>query len=129
MKIEHFAMNVKDPVAMAEWYTRNLAMRVVRTGGPPNNMTFLADESNHVMIEIYCNTSAPIPDYFTMDPLVEHLAFVATGDIKATIAALLAAGATLYSDVSVTAAGDELAMIRDPWGFAIQLARRQKQMI
>ena len=129
MKIEHFAMNVKDPVAVAKWYTDHLGMRVVRAGAAPTFTTFMTDESNAVMIEIYCNTNALVPDYATMDPLIEHLAFVATGNIRDTIARLLSAGATLYSDVSVTPAGDDLAMLRDPWGFAIQLARRQKPMI
>jgi glyoxylase I family protein len=129
MKIEHFAMNVKDPVAVARWYTDNLGTRVVRAGGPPTYTTFMTDESNHVMVEIYNNSNALVPDYAAMDPLIEHLAFVATGDIRESIARLLAAGATLYSDVGITPAGDELAMLRDPWGFAIQLARRQKPMI
>ena len=32
-------------------------------------------------------------------------------------------------DISVTPAGDQLAMLRDPWGFAIQLAKRNQPMI
>ncbi len=129
MKIEHFAIIVKDPPAVAQWYTDNLGMRVVRAGGPPNYTTFIADETNQVMIEIYYNASAPVPDYASMDPLVVHLAFVAIGDIREQINRLLAAGATLYSDVSVTPFGDDLAMLRDPWGFSIQLARRKNPMI
>jgi glyoxylase I family protein len=81
------------------------------------------------MMEIYYNAAAPVPDYASMDPLVVHLAFVATSDMRAQINRLLAAGATLYSDISVTPFGDELAMLRDPWGFSIQLAHRQKPMI
>src|SRR5512143_1019908 len=121
MKIEHFALNVKDPTAMARWYSENLGMRVVRAGGPPVHTTFLADESGSVMVEIYCNTAAPIPDYASMDPLLVHIAFMAVGDIKEQMARLVAAGATVYSDVGLTPAGDELAMLRDPWGLAIQI--------
>ncbi len=129
MKIEHFAIIVKDPPAVAKWYEDNLGMRVVRAGGAPTFTTFIADETNQVMMEIYFNTAAPVPDYASMDPLVVHLAFVATGDIRTQINRLLAAGATMYSDVSVTPFGDELTMLRDPWGFSIQLARRKNPMI
>ena len=129
MKIEHFAIIVKDPPAVARWYVDNLGMRVVRAGGPPTFTTFIADEGNQVMVEIYNNASVPVPDYATLDPLIVHMAFVATGDMKEQVARLLAAGAVLYSDISTTPAGDQLVMLRDPWGFAIQIARRQKPMI
>ncbi|HEY3291824.1 MAG TPA: VOC family protein [Anaerolineae bacterium] len=129
MKIEHFALNVKDPVAMAKWYSEHLGMRVVRAGAAPVYTTFLADETGQVMVEIYHNDSAPVPDYAEMDPLVVHMAFVAADDIRLTVDKLLDAGATLYSDIALTAAGDQLVMLRDPWGFCIQFAKRQKPMI
>jgi glyoxylase I family protein len=128
MKIEHIAIIVKDPVAVAKWYTQNLGMRVVRAGGAPTFTTFLADEGDHVMIEMYANPSVPVPDYASMDPLVLHLAFVSY-DIQADHARLLAAGATPAGEINTTPAGDQLAMLRDPWGFAIQLARRNQPMI
>ncbi len=129
MKIEHFALIVKDPPAVARWYKENLGLRVVRAGGPPTFTTFITDECNQVMVEIYYNQSVAVPDYASMDPLVVHMAFVASGDMREQVARLLAAGATLYSDIGATPAGDQLAMLRDPWGFSIQLAHRQKPML
>jgi glyoxylase I family protein len=41
---------------------------------------------------------------------------------------LVAAGATVADDLVRTAAGDELVMLRDPWGVALQLARRAQPM-
>jgi catechol 2,3-dioxygenase-like lactoylglutathione lyase family enzyme len=35
MKIEHFAINVKDPQAMAQWYVANLGMTIVRASDEP----------------------------------------------------------------------------------------------
>jgi catechol 2,3-dioxygenase-like lactoylglutathione lyase family enzyme len=58
MKIEHVAFNVADPVAMAQWYEKNLGMRTVRSGGPPVNARFVADASGSVLIEIYNNPKA-----------------------------------------------------------------------
>src|SRR6266446_4025618 len=33
MKIEHFALQVPDPVAMAQWYVNHLGFSVARSGG------------------------------------------------------------------------------------------------
>jgi catechol 2,3-dioxygenase-like lactoylglutathione lyase family enzyme len=128
MRIEHVAMLVKDPVAVAKWYADHLGLRIVRAGGEPTYTHFLADEGNHVMVEIYYNPNVPVPDYGSMDPLILHLAFAAD-DMHGQRQRLLAAGAAPAGEVSVTPAGDELAMLRDPWGFAIQLARRRQPMI
>jgi glyoxylase I family protein len=128
MKIEHLAMLVKDPLAVAKWYTDVIGLRVVRQGPGPNHMHFLADDGNHVMIEIYTNETVPVPDYWSMDPLVLHLALVCA-NMQADHAKLVAAGCTPVGDISTTAAGDKLAMLRDPWGFAIQLADRMQPMI
>ena len=128
MKIEHVAMNVKDPLAVAKWYVENLGLRIVRAGGAPTFTHFLADEGDHVMVEIYYNSAAAVLDYASMDPLLLHLAFV-SHDMQADHARLIEAGATPAGDIGTTPAGDQLAMLRDPWGFAIQLARRNKPMI
>ena len=63
-----------------------------------------------------------------MDPLVLHVAF-APDDVPSTRARLLAAGATPVGDVVVTPAGDQFAMLRDPWGLALQLARRARPLV
>jgi catechol 2,3-dioxygenase-like lactoylglutathione lyase family enzyme len=128
MKIEHVAFNVSDPVTMAQWYEKNLGMRTVRSGGPPVNARFVADASGSVMIEIYNNPKAAVPDYRKQDPLILHLAFH-VDDVAATRQRLLAAGATPEGDVTRSDAGDDLAMVRDPWGFPVQLVRRAKAMI
>ena len=43
MKLEHVALLVADPVAMAAWYETHLGMRVVRKGDAPGHARFLAD--------------------------------------------------------------------------------------
>ncbi len=127
MKIEHLGLNVKDPVAMAQWYERNLGMRIVRKGGPPAHTHFLADDSGQVMFEIYCNTKAPMLDLPSTDLLTLHLAFLAD-DVVEKHRQLLAAGATPLDAPTVIASGDQLAVIRDPWGLAVQLVKRAKPM-
>jgi uncharacterized glyoxalase superfamily protein PhnB len=63
-----------------------------------------------------------------MDPLVLHVAF-APDDVRATRERLIAAGAVPVGDVVVTPTGDEFAMLRDPWGLALQLARRARPLV
>jgi len=122
------AFNVPDPVAMTQWYEQHLGMKTVRSSGPPHHMRFVADASGQTMLELYRNPKAPVPDYRAIDPLVMHLAFH-VADVPATRAGLLKAGATAEGDVTKTDSGDELAMLRDPWGFAVQLVNRAVPML
>ena len=128
MDIEHMGYQVPDPVGAARWYVENLGFRVTRSFGEPAYALFLADSSDHVMIEIYRNPKAPMPDYRSMDSLVLHLALECQ-DVEGVRARLLAAGATAEGEVVLAPNGDVLAMLRDPWGFPIQLVRRASPMI
>ncbi|MBM4019350.1 MAG: VOC family protein [Planctomycetes bacterium] len=128
MDIEHIGYQVPDPAGAARWYVENLGLRVARSFGPPAHAHFLADPSGHVMIEIYNNPLAPVPDYRAMDPLVLHLA-LECGDVAAVRERLLAAGASAEGGVTTAPNGDVLAMLRDPWGFPVQLAKRAAPMI
>ena len=128
MKIEHVAFNVEDPLAMARWYVEHLGFTVKRRAVEPPYAHFLADDSGTVMIEIYSNPDAPTPDYRTINPLVLHLALVAC-DIEADARRLTDAGATLVGEIQTAPNDDQLAMLRDPWGFAIQLVQRSSPMV
>lgn len=125
--VEHVAWNVADPTAVAAWYVENLGMSIVRQADT-NGMHFLADASGRVVLEIYRNPAAPVPEYPSQDPLVLHLAFI-VDDVKAARDQLCSQGATVANDYDVTPAGDQMAMLRDPWGFAVQLMKRQDPML
>ena len=90
-------------------------------------MTFLADDSKRVMIEIYNNPVDEVPDYRTMNPLIVHLAFVSEDPSKDK-ERLLKAGASLVSDDRLED-GSHLIMLRDPWGLALQLCKRGVPML
>jgi glyoxylase I family protein len=128
MNIEHLALNVPDPVAMAQWYGKHLGMRVVRQvdGGP--NTRFIADAAGRTVLELYHQTKAPIPDYRSMDPFVFHIAFLAD-DVAAQRQRLLTAGATSALDVTTADNGDVMAFVRDPWGVTIQLVKRAQPLM
>jgi len=128
IRLEHVAINVEDPVSMAKWYGRNLGMKLVRKGPPPINMHFISDAGGNMMLEIYNNPPDAVPDYTSMDPLLLHIAFM-VDDVKSIREKLIAAGATAVGEVTVTSSGDELAMLRVPWGVAIQFVKRTKPML
>lgn len=128
IRIEHIAINVKNPVAMAEWYCKNLGMRIVRTGPAPINTRFISDAGGHIMLELYTNPPNAVPDYGSMDPLVFHIAFM-IDDVKGIREKLMAAGAKPVGDVSILQNGDEIAILRDPWGVAIQFIKRSEPML
>ena len=128
MKIEHVGYMIDDPVKAAEWYVKNLGFKLKRKGGSPANARFLSDSTGEVMIEIYNNPKAKVPDYNSMDPLVLHLA-LCTDDVAGMRKKLIAAGAKPYDEVTVTDMGDTIAIVRDPWGFPVQLVRRKEPMV
>jgi glyoxylase I family protein len=127
MKIEHFAINVADPVAMADWYVTNMGLTIVRKQDIGSKTHFLADVSGQVMIEIYNNPPDQVPDYFSMNPLILHLAFVCENP-EHKRAELERVGAIFAEEVHIKD-GSHLVMMRDPWGLAIQLCKRGNPML
>ena len=127
MKMEHVALNVPAPVAMAEWYTKHLGLEIARSMTTPPYTHFLRDSGGTMMIEIYHNPPDQVPSYSQMNPLLLHLAFVSI-DPKTDKSRLLDAGATLVQEDSLPD-GSLLIMMRDPWGVAIQLCKRSKPML
>lgn len=127
MKLEHFALNVENPNAMTDWYSKHLGLKVVKQMAEAPYTTFLADDSGRVMVEVYCNPVNQVPPYRTMDPLLVHIAFVSENPATDKDR-LVQAGASLVSETTM-ADGTELVMLRDPWGLALQLCKRATPML
>jgi catechol 2,3-dioxygenase-like lactoylglutathione lyase family enzyme len=128
MHIEHVALQVSDPAAMAQWYVDHLGCSIARSGGAPGFIHFLKDATGHSMLEIYTNPRCTVPDYASMDVMLVHVAFY-SDDPRADRDRLVKAGATIAEDHIVTPAGDEMLILRDPWGLALQLVKRAQPML
>lgn len=127
MKFEHFALNVPNTKAMSLWYEEHLGLKVKKKMSDAPYMTFLADDSGTIMLEIYSNPKGETLDFIGLHPLAVHLAFVSedpTSDMKR----LMAAGASKMSD-DILPYGSHLVMLRDPWGICIQLCKRAVPML
>ena len=124
MKFEHFALNVPDVRAHAQWYVDHVGFTVARRREDAPFMHFLADDTGRIIVELYSNPKAPYPAYASAHPLLFHIAVVAP-DAKAERARLEQAGATLFLE-EPQPDGSLLIMMRDPWGVPLQLCQRTK---
>ena len=68
MKFEHFALNVPDARAAVIWYVDHLGMRILRQREEPPYTTFLADDTGRVLMELYTNPAAALPDHAAAHP-------------------------------------------------------------
>lgn len=126
MNLEHVAINVHEPAALAQWLADNFGLKIVAAATASPYAHFLAD-GHGSMIELYANPNGPIPDYPALNPFTLHFAFTSS-DIEADRARLLAAGATPAGEITLTAANDKLCFLRSPWGEPLQLVQRVKPM-
>jgi predicted enzyme related to lactoylglutathione lyase len=129
MMIEHVAFQHPDPIGAADWYGKNFQMKVVRESSGPSKCRFLADANGKTILEIYDQSAAaPMPDYPTLSPFNLHIAF-GSADIAVDVERLVANGAKLIEAPNTIASGDQLAMLRDPWGVPVQLVKRAKPLL
>jgi catechol 2,3-dioxygenase-like lactoylglutathione lyase family enzyme len=123
---EHFALNVPNPEAMRNWYILNLGMKSMRKGGAPTYTNFIGDNGGNMMLELFHNSDFPAANMDRINPLSLHIAFV-VNDVRAIRTGLIEAGATLAEDIRVSGSGDEVLVLRDPWGVPIQFIKHAKQ--
>lgn len=128
MKLEHVALQVPDPAPMARWYVEHLGLSIKAQSNESPFGHFLADDRGTVMLELYAFPDVPMPHYPSQDPRELHLAWVSK-DLAADVRRLVDAGAKHVSGPETTPKGDEIAMLRDPWGVAVQLVKRVKPML
>ena len=125
MKFEHYAINVADSVAVANWYVENCGLKAVVALTDPPYTRFLADETGRVFNEFYANENAPVPNYTEMSHLTYHLAFQVS-DVEAEKERLMTAGCSYVEELNPNE-GTRLIMLRDPFGIALQLCQRSTQ--
>jgi len=127
MTLEHFALNIADPVSWSAWYCKNLSLRIVKHFPERAETHFLADSNGVVCVEVYRNPSDNIPNYAEAHPLQMHLAFK-SDDPTADRDRLEAEGASIHETLEFED-GTCLVMMRDPWGVAFQLCKRATALI
>ena len=122
MNFEHFALNVPNPIEQAKWYEKYCGMKIIKSLNQYPFTHFLSDESGAIVMEIYSNCLAPVPDYSKMNPLQFHFAF-AVENIIETKDKLINAGASLIEEITLED-GSQVVMLKDPFGLSFQLCKR-----
>ncbi|UWX55322.1 VOC family protein [Maribacter litopenaei] len=125
MVFEHFALNVRDIGQVVDWYCQNLHLTIVSEQKTAPYMTFLADSTGRVVLELYSREDADIRNFESEHPLTFHVAFVSE-DAKKDRNRLVAQGASLFEEVHKPD-GSHLVMLRDPWGMPLQLCQRYQK--
>ena len=126
MKLEHVALNIPDVHAQSLWFVENFGLKIVMEGDTAPYFHFLSDGQG-AMLEFYSNTAVNMPDYANVHPSNVHIAF-SSDDIEADRDRLIAAGATIFSDVASTARGDKLVFLRNPWQLPFQFVQRAQPL-
>lgn len=125
--MEHTAIDVADPTAVADWWVKNLGFEITMQKEDTTHTTFIVDKTGKIAVELYrASDGTTPPDYKAMRPLQLHFAFLSK-DVEADIARLTAAGATLLVHEKIS--GFNGAMLKDPYGISIQLVKRAKPVL
>ena len=124
MVFEHIALNVKNIKDIKDWYVANVGLKVVSEQTEAPFMTFFADSSGRVILELYYRPDEEITDFKTKHPLTFHMAFVSQNAVTDKIR-LLDKGASFVEEITKED-GSYLVMLRDPWGMPLQLCQRTK---
>ena len=125
---EHFAINVADSREISKWFVKNLGMIVIHDGKAPAYGMFVADAGKNMMFELYQNKDIPMVNFDSVSYQTFHVAFVVHG-IQTVKDALVATGAKIAEDMKKTLNGDDVLMLRTPWGLPIQLVKRVDPML
>ncbi len=127
MKVEHVALDVADPVAFCDWWVKNLGFTVTLSNPGPGFCHFIVDETGKFAFEVYRAAGIDAaPDYSKQNPLTMHIAFL-SDDVDADVERLAKAGATTLEVVHKD--GFDMALMRDPFGVAIQFVKRGKSVL
>lgn len=125
MIFEHFAINTDNIHAVISWYVTHLGLSIVSEQKEPPYMTFMADSSGRVIMELYHRPDKRISDFVNQHPLTFHVAFVSENAERDRVR-LMEQGASFVEEVKKED-GSLLIMLRDPWGLPLQLCQRKNK--
>lgn len=128
MKIEHIGICVAAPISMGEWYRDNLGFKVIRyAGNDVDGVSFVVDSEGKTVLELGKLPEGPPLDARSLLPLQLHIA-VECENPSAEAERLTSAGAELVGESPRNSYEGEKVLIRDPWGYTIQLVNRKSKL-
>ena len=128
MRIEHVGICVPAPIAMGKWYKDNLDFEIIRhAGDDEDGVSFVVDSAGQTVLELGKLPEGPPLDPHALSPLQLHIA-ITCDDPTTEAERLVSAGAELIGESPCNAYKGEKILLRDPWGFVIQLINRKDKL-
>jgi catechol 2,3-dioxygenase-like lactoylglutathione lyase family enzyme len=113
---------------MGEWYRDNLGFKILRRAGDDvDGVSFVVDGEGKTVLELGKLPEGPPLDGRSLLPLQLHIA-VECEDPNAEAERLISAGAELLGESPRSSYKGEKILIRDPWGYTIQLVNRKNRL-
>ena len=128
LSLDHPAIASYDVEGLAEWYSRNLGMKVLASNGrtPPSVILGFDDiEDGGTMLELMPAVDpGPRPETFTrFQPGIRHLAFQ-VADFDAAYEHLQSLGVRFTTEAGEALGGGKTILFRDPEGNELQIVER-----
>jgi catechol 2,3-dioxygenase-like lactoylglutathione lyase family enzyme len=126
-EIEHIGIAVRDPVKMAKWYQEVLGFKIRFSAEDDEKaVAFLTDSSGRVLLELGKLPGVlPLTEGLT-HPLQLHIA-LKSADPDNDAEYLVSKGASFIEKCPIKRRGENLIVLRDPWGNTLQLAKRNAE--
>jgi len=123
-EIEHIGISVEKPIEMAKWYQETLGFNIKFSAqDEEKGVAFLTDCTDKVMLEL-----GKIPNVSPLASRINHhlQLHIALKSVDPDRDAeyLVSKGAAFIEKCPITRPGENLIVLRDPWGNTIQLVKR-----
>jgi catechol 2,3-dioxygenase-like lactoylglutathione lyase family enzyme len=129
VKIEHIGVCVSAPISMGKWYQDHLGLKIIRSAGDDlDGVSFLIDDAGTTVLELGRLPEGPPLDGRSLLPLQLHLAIECENPVSEA-ERLVEAGAKLLGESPRNAYPGERILMRDPWGYTIQLVNRRNKLL
>jgi hypothetical protein len=113
---------------MGNWYRDHLGFRILRSAGDDTEgVSFIVDSAGRTVLELGNLPEVASLDPRSLSPLQIHIA-IECQDPTAKAQQLVGAGAEFIGESPRNAYPGEKVLVRDPWGFVIQLLNRETKL-
>jgi catechol 2,3-dioxygenase-like lactoylglutathione lyase family enzyme len=127
MKIEHVGICVPAPVSMGYWYRDHLGFEMLMQAGDDRDGVSFISDGEGTVLELGRLPEGPPLEARSLAPLQLHIAVDCDVPVREA-ERLVAAGATLVGESPRNSYPGEKVLVRDPWGFVLQLVNRKRKL-
>jgi hypothetical protein len=129
MRVEHIGISVPEPIDMGNWYADNLGFQIVHQGGTnTEGVSFVKDQAGDTVLELFKLSGVDALKPKELQPIALHIAIDVKNPYDEAMK-LVENGAEFIGEAPRNDYIGEKYLVRDPWGFVIQLVNRARKLI